>query len=351
MNENNGSTKSFDALDENGKSARSQDPKQKLVMSIFIVIILILLSFTVLIFGQIFSQTGGGSQTQTTTSVPDPDTNTVIMDSEDVRSGSLLLINNTFKPKYPTVQNNLVNVYEFKNNSANDSMTKITSGGKKFPTYELGSLATSVVLDSTTLEQFNKMMLDYCATLDLSSLADGSNASNVNIAWGYSDEETLAKDLANETLGLDYYDHALGTSITLRRNSDSKTITESLFKSEYKWIYENCYKYGFILRYPDSCKDKTGLDGSDRIHLRYVGYEHAYYMSQNGLCLEEYLELIRTQYTYTGEHLTFTADNGSSYEVCYVAAAGNPTEITVPKDVSCSVSGDNMSGFIVTLTK
>lgn len=348
MNDNNDSkTKSFEALDD-VKPAADRSPRQKIVMSIFVVIILILLSFTVLIFGQIFSKTSGGAGGGSTQPPASNDTFQIYMDSADVKIGSLLLINSNFKPVYPTVQDNLINVYEFKNNAANDGATKITVDGKKYPTYELGSLATSIVLDATALEQFNKMMLEYCKTLDLSDLAEGSNASNVNVAWGYSDEATIKEDIKS---GLDFYDHALGTALTLRRNSDSAPITEDIFKSDYKWLYDNCYKYGFILRYPNDCKDCTGLDGTSRIHLRYVGYEHAYYMHSQGICLDEYLELIRTHHTASGEHLSFTADNGSSYEVFYVAASGNPTGITLEKGAVYTVSGDNMYGFIVTITK
>ena len=346
MSENNDSTRSFDALDQNSKKSEPKTARQKLIASIFVVIILLLVSFAVLIFGQIFSQIWGGSA-QTTTS-PNGDSDQIYMDSEDIRSGMLLLLNDSFNYLYPTERDDLVTVYNFKNDAANDGATKISANGKTYPTYELGSLATSIVLSRETLDAFNKMMHDFCATLDLSSLAEGSNASNINLAWGYSDPDSLVEDLDTSK---SFHDHALATAVTLRRNSDSAAITESMLKSEYKWIYDNCYKYGFILRYPTDKADKTGLDGSARIHLRYVGYEHAYYMNQNGLCLEEYLELIRTQYIHTGEHLTFTADNGTTYEVYYVACSGNPTTITVPKGALYSVSGDNMSGFIVTITK
>ena len=348
MSENNDSTKSFDALDQNNKKPEPKTSRQKLITSIFVVIILILVSFTVLIFGQIFSQAGNGGSTTTTTTPPD-DFDQIYMDSEDVKSGILLLINKDFNYLYPVAREDLIEVYPFKNNSANNGATKITVGGKTYPTYELGSLATSIVLSRETLDAFNKMMLDFCATLDLSSLAEGSNASNINLAWGYSDPDSLTGDLLDSN---GFYDHSLATAITLQKNSDpSVKITETILKSDYRWLYDNCYKYGFILRSPDSKEDKTGVYDKERVHLRYIGYEHAYYMKQNGLCLEEYLELLRTQYIHTGEHLSFTADNGTAYEVYYVASSGNPTVITVPKGAPYSVSGDNMFGFIVTITK
>lgn len=54
-----------------------------------------------------------------------------------------------------------------------------------------------------------------------------------------------------------------------------------------KWLGENCYKYGFIIRYPE---DKTSITGILREpwHIRYVGQPHAQIMHDNNWCLEEY---------------------------------------------------------------
>lgn len=56
-----------------------------------------------------------------------------------------------------------------------------------------------------------------------------------------------------------------------------------------KWLRENAPKYGFILRYP---KDKTEITGIsyEPWHFRYVGVEHAQKITQQGMCLEEYIE-------------------------------------------------------------
>ena len=55
-----------------------------------------------------------------------------------------------------------------------------------------------------------------------------------------------------------------------------------------KWLMANCWKYGFILRYPADKKDITHID-SESWHYRYVGKEHAKKMHDLGLCLEEYV--------------------------------------------------------------
>ncbi len=54
------------------------------------------------------------------------------------------------------------------------------------------------------------------------------------------------------------------------------------------WLKENCWRYGFILRYPT---DKTGETGIifEPWHYRYVGKEAAKEIMEQGICLEEYL--------------------------------------------------------------
>lgn len=57
---------------------------------------------------------------------------------------------------------------------------------------------------------------------------------------------------------------------------------------EGKWVLENAHKYGFIIRYPKGKEAITGYD-YEPWHLRYVGKEHALYITEHNLTLEEYL--------------------------------------------------------------
>ena len=56
------------------------------------------------------------------------------------------------------------------------------------------------------------------------------------------------------------------------------------------WLAEHCAEYGFILRFPVEKKDITHVM-SESWHFRYVGVEAATYMTENNLCLEEFLAL------------------------------------------------------------
>lgn len=67
--------------------------------------------------------------------------------------------------------------------------------------------------------------------------------------------------------------------------------TASLDQTDtYKWLYEHCTEYGFILRFPNGKGDITGVM-YEPFHFRYVGMEAAAYIMENDLTLEEFLEL------------------------------------------------------------
>lgn len=56
---------------------------------------------------------------------------------------------------------------------------------------------------------------------------------------------------------------------------------------EYKWMLENAYKYGFILRYPKEKENITGYK-YEAWHFRYVGLDIAKYIYENNITYEEY---------------------------------------------------------------
>ena len=59
------------------------------------------------------------------------------------------------------------------------------------------------------------------------------------------------------------------------------------YSKEYTWMKDNCYKYGFILRYPEGKNDITGYN-FEAWHYRYVGVDTAKFIYENDLTLEEY---------------------------------------------------------------
>ncbi len=55
-----------------------------------------------------------------------------------------------------------------------------------------------------------------------------------------------------------------------------------------KWLMDNSYKYGFILRYPQNKEEITGII-YEPWHYRYVGVEAATIIHDEGICLEEFI--------------------------------------------------------------
>ncbi len=310
--------------------------RQQIVISIFAVIALILLMFATLIIGKIFTTQKNTNEDGSTGN----DMITVPREESAVHMGNLLLINDNFKcDQFDT--SNFVNVYNYKADSKNSEFTQIN--GKS--TYAL--MSVNIYLSQTTLDAFNKMMIDYCNSNNLAS-SNTNNLSNIEITLGGFNASNMSEYQEYLDIGDDYYDHITGTAITIKTSSPSSVIKENSLKEQYNWIYQNAHKYGFIIRYPDGCAQHTQISANTRLHLRYVGIEHATYIYNNNICLEEYLELIRTKHTFSNP-LSINSADGKTYVVYYVEYSGNPTSIPVMKDKNYTVSGDNMNGFIVTV--
>ncbi len=99
-------------------------------------------------------------------------------------------------------------------------------------------------------------------------------------------------------------------------------------------------RYGFIERYEKGKEKLTGI-AHEPWHFRYVGTPHAQLIRVHGLCLEEYSEFLQS-----GPR-SCDLDGSGAAQVFYVPCMGEETEIQVPEGC-VQVSGDNISGFIVT---
>lgn len=83
-------------------------------------------------------------------------------------------------------------------------------------------------------------------------------------------------------------EHQTGLAMDIDSNAP-KTLNESFsYTEEYQWILKNCYKYGFIIRYPKGKEKITGYN-FEPWHLRYVGIKVARIITEKNITLEEYL--------------------------------------------------------------
>lgn len=140
-------------------------------------------------------------------------------------------------------------------------------------------------LTNATTEAFNKMQA-----------AARAAGLNIYISSGfrsYSYQKTLYNNYVNRdgVVAADTYsaraghsEHQSGLAFDVNTINDSFANTE-----EGKWLNDNCYKYGFILRYPNGKSDETGYQ-YEPWHFRYVGVELAEKLYNNGnwITVEDY---------------------------------------------------------------
>ena len=83
-------------------------------------------------------------------------------------------------------------------------------------------------------------------------------------------------------------EHQMGLALDIV-SSEYMNLDEGQMETEdQKWLIENSWKYGFILRYPLDKSDITGII-FEPWHYRYVGKKAAKEITEQGLTLEEYL--------------------------------------------------------------
>lgn len=83
-------------------------------------------------------------------------------------------------------------------------------------------------------------------------------------------------------------EHHTGLAVDIVPESHQNLTEEMLVTPEIRWLYANCHRYGFIVRYPDEKSHITGII-HEPWHYRYVGVPAATAIMQNGSTLEEYL--------------------------------------------------------------
>lgn len=143
-------------------------------------------------------------------------------------------------------------------------------------------------------------------------------------------------------------DHATGLGFNITVNDGR--IGEGV----YDWYYDNCWKYGYIVRYPSGKDLATGYD-YEYNHFRYVGVPHALYMYRKNLALEEYIGDLKLHTTYQNPVSLDSGSSGASYMAyAVIAEDGGSTNISVPTEDSgwtYTISGTNCGCYIVTLCK
>ncbi len=114
-----------------------------------------------------------------------------------------------------------------------------------------------------------------------------NNKVNEYLAQGYSQEK--AEQAAGEIVAVPgTSEHQLGLALDIVDVSNQRLDESQENTPVQKWLMQNSWKYGFILRYPTDKSDITGII-YEPWHYRYVGKQAAKEIYESGVCLEEYL--------------------------------------------------------------
>lgn len=140
-------------------------------------------------------------------------------------------------------------------------------------------------LTDETMDNFNK--------LKSAALLEGLNIFIASGYRSYDRQKTLYENYAARdgyekadtySARPGHSEHQTGLAMDVNEVSDAFTNTPEAI-----WMSENCYKYGFILRYPKDKTEETGFK-YEPWHFRYVGQELAEKLYNNGdwLTMEDY---------------------------------------------------------------
>ena len=261
----------------------------------------------------------------------------VQISNEELYKGNLILVNKN--SKYVDGSNeHLVNIYSQKTENCDVN-------------------STNMELDAEMLEHINQMIDDFYSQT-------GINDVLLNSGYRSYDEQDDLYRADLESTGLltselvapaGYSEHHTGLAMDFAIN-DGETYPALKNEGEYSWIYQNAEKYGMILRYTTSNRTVTGYQ-PESWHFRYVGTVHAEIINRIRSAFEGYINFIRDfSYEFPLEYKC-RAD-GKNYIIYFVPKQdGDITEIPIPYDSNFSneapnyvISGNNVDGFIVTLT-
>ncbi len=163
---------------------------------------------------------------------------------------------------------------------------------------ELAEIEPERQVDARILEDTQQMMED--------ARAAGLNPYICSAYRNYDYQRTVFNDtmvdwITQGYMPLDAYDetkksvavpgtseHATGLALDITSADYAQLDEAQAETAEAKWLVENCWKYGFILRYPPEKSEVTGIV-YEPWHYRYVGKEAAKEITESGVTLEEYV--------------------------------------------------------------
>ncbi len=123
-------------------------------------------------------------------------------------------------------------------------------------------------------------------------LASGYRSYALQVAVYGNEVKTYGQAQADaESARPGHSEHQTGFAADLEPSSRECEVAACFANTkEGKWLAENSYKYGFVIRYPQNKQQITGYI-YEPWHVRYVGIELAKQIHETGLTLEQFFGL------------------------------------------------------------
>lgn len=185
--------------------------------------------------------------------------------------------------------------------SGDDWMLILANPWNKIPedfTVELEEIGSGHKVDKRIVADLNEMMADlrkdgHSAFVCSSYRTNAKQTTLYNneisdyLSRGYSKEEAVIE--AGKWVAIPgTSEHQTGLAVDIMSSHYMVLDKGQEDTAEQKWLMENSWKYGFILRYPSDKSDLTGIY-YEPWHYRYVGKDAAKEIYDRGICFEEYL--------------------------------------------------------------
>ena len=147
--------------------------------------------------------------------------------------------------------------------------------------------ALDLMLYDARKEGYDPMIVSGYRSWELQQLSH-DNMVQKYINGGYSPEEAL--ELASQIVAVPgTSEHQLGLAFDIVERTQPGLTEGQQYTETQRWLMENCWEYGFILRYPVGTTELTGII-FEPWHYRYVGKELAMELWDLGaICLEQYV--------------------------------------------------------------
>ena len=163
---------------------------------------------------------------------------------------------------------------------------------------ELATLSNGLQVDARIYDDLNDMLTD-CRAAGLEPIVCSAYRTQATQTRLYNNkvarvrasgvpEDQVEAEAARWVAPPGTSEHQTGLALDIVAASYQILDEKQEDTAEQKWLMENSWKYGFILRYPSEKSAVTGI-GYEPWHYRYVGKAAAAEIYRTGVCLEEYL--------------------------------------------------------------